>query len=135
MSENILCPFSKPIIGNWCHCQYANLEERCSGKMSCKQPADFLESCYELVNTLKDNSRFVLGLHDDHALLTHAQLMKIRCGGLKGMQRVLHCDDAIPEVRNVIDVATARFGTIREFPFTEIMPDIKQFSHRTTRGS
>jgi hypothetical protein len=131
MPNKILCPFSKPIIGGWCTCDYANLEERCSGKMSCKRSAELLSSCSELVNSLKENSRFVLGLHDDPDLLTHAQLMKIRCGGLLGMQRVLELGDHKPDVRTVIDKVNERFESVDSFPFNEIMPDIKHFSHRS----
>jgi len=60
--KDTLCPFSKPIIGNWCQCKLANLEERCAGKMICKQSDEHLATCHELVNIFKEKSRFVLAL-------------------------------------------------------------------------
>lgn len=131
MNDNALCPFSKPIIGNWCRCTQAVLSERCSGKMVCGRAADYRDSCVALVALFKDNSRFVLGLGSDDVELTHAQLMKIRCGGLLGMQRVLRLEtDTPPAVRNVIAAAEARYGDVASFPFGEIVRDIKAFSHR-----
>ena len=131
MNGNSLCPFSKPIIGNWCQCPYASLADRCSGKMFCARAADYQESCAALVEMLKEKSRFVLGLGQDVGDLTHAQLMKIRCGGLLGMQRVLKMETgAPPAVREVLAAAESQYGDVSSFPFSEIVRDIKAFRHR-----
>jgi hypothetical protein len=130
MNDDTLCPFSKPIIGNWCRCPHARLAERCSGKMDCSRADDYLDSCRALVELFKEKSRFILGLGTDETELTHAQLMKIRCGGLLGMQRVLKLEAAPPAVRDVIDAAQSCYGFIEAFPFSEIVPDIQAFSHR-----
>ena len=125
-----LCPFSKALIGDWCTCPYAIIAERCSGKMVCGREEDYLESCIGLSELLKDKSRFVLSVNSDDEL-THAQLMKVRIGGLLGMQRVLQgATEKLPEVRDVIDLAESRYATVTQFPFNEIMPDIRQFNHR-----
>lgn len=135
--KKTLCPFSKPIIGNWCQCQFANLDERCAGKMTCLEGEKYLDGCYQLVNTFKEKSLFVLGISQHEENLTHMQLMKIRCGGLIGMQRLLSPDNTsdriIPDVLQTIALAEQRFGSINEFPFNEIVRDIKEFSHRTKR--
>ena len=131
-----LCPFSKPIISNWCQCQHANLDERCAGKMSCLKADEYLAGCYELVDVFKEKSRFILGLSQHNEELTHMQLMKIRCGGLIGMQRVMsgQVDTTIPDVLNVICQAEVRYGDVLAFPFNEVVRDIKEFSHRKKRG-
>lgn len=131
MSNEKLCPFSKPLIGQWCRCPYARLADRCSGKMTCSREADYLESCQGLVEVIKKHSQFILGISDTHAELTHTQLMKIRCGGLQGMSRELGADQAeAPLVRAVIDQATAEYGNLNDFPFNKILKDIQSFSHR-----
>ena len=133
--KKTLCPFSKPIIGNWCQCQYANLDERCAGKMTCLKSEEYLAGCYELVELFKEKSHFVLGItqHDD--ALTHMQLMKIRCGGLIGMQRVLTNNTATPpDVLETMSEAEQRYGSVTEFPFSEIVRDIKEFSHRKKKS-
>jgi len=131
--KNTLCPFSKPIIGNWCSCKHANLDERCAGKMTCLEAEQFMPGCRNLVDIFKENSRFVLGIgqHDDE--LTHMQLMKIRCGGLRGMQRLLSGNNNTPEVLDIIALAKTRYSDIENFPFNEIVRDIKDFCHRKKR--
>ena len=130
MSKTDLCPFSKPIIGGWCQCEYASLSERCSGKMACTASAEYLPDCLRLVELFRSSSRFVLGIADT-SQLTHSQLMKIRCGGLLGMQR--HMDqstDGAPSVTAMMELARQHYGELAEFPFSEILRDIQEFSHR-----
>ena len=126
-----LCPFSKPIIGNWCQCQYANLDERCAGKMTCLKSDQYLAGCYDLVDVLKEQSRFILGISHPEQELTHMQLMKIRCGGLIGMQKLLqHNTDDVPDVLEIMLKAEQTFGSLDEFPFSDIVREIKVFTHR-----
>ena len=126
-----LCPFSKPVLGKWCSCPYAKLADRCSGKMSCTRVDDLKASCHVLDDAFKINTRFILGMIDEEEELTHAQLMKIRCGGLIGMQRVLGFDPEQPvNVREVIDKTISNYGEIENFPYNEIVQDIKNFKHR-----
>lgn len=126
-----ICPFSKPILGKWCHCPHAKLADRCSGKMSCTRLDDLQESCLELDEAFKENTRFILGVKSENVELTHAHLMKIRCGGLLGMQRVLNIDSNQPlNVRDVIDKTIEDYGNIENFPYNEIVQDIKNFKHR-----
>ena len=79
--KKTLCPFSKPIIGNWCQCKYANFDDRCAGKMTCLKSDVYLADCYELVELFKENSLIVFGITQREAEITHMQLMQIRCGG------------------------------------------------------
>ena len=132
--KKTLCPFSKPIIGGWCQCQYANLDERCAGKMSCLQADQYIAGCYDLVDIFKEQSRFILGLGANENELTHMQLMKIRCGGLLGMQRVLSEVKEAPDVLVIMELAQLEYGELLAFPFNEIVRDIKIFSHRKKRN-
>jgi len=129
----MICPFSKPIVGRWCSCEFATIYERCSGKMTCKHEEMLLPECTQLVNLLIKNSRFIIGSNNGADELTHAQSMKIRCGGLIGMQRVLFDDDATPNVRKVISSTTKRYNQLSLFPYHEVITDIQHFSHRKKR--
>lgn len=127
-----LCPFSKPISSRWCSCPHATLMERCSSKMSCSSREDkFHIACNNLVKTLKKYSSFIVGINTHDAELTHAQSMKIRCGGILGMQRVLKLGVGSPPViPDVILASNKQFSEVANFPFNEIVQDIKSFSHR-----
>lgn len=130
MHPEKLCPFSKPLIGNWCRCEHARLAERCSGKMVCGEAGTCLDACTGLVDRLRDNARFVLGISETETDLTHAQSMKIRCGGLRGMQSVMQLSQDTPVVTAVIAAANTCYGSLEDFPFNEILQDIRAFSHR-----
>lgn len=128
---NELCPFSKAIIGKWCHCPHAKLVDRCSGKMTCTRVDDLQETCIELDEAFKVNTRFILGVKGDNAELTHAHLMKIRCGGLLGMQSVLKIESGqLVNIRDVIDQTIKDYRSIAGFPYNKIVQDIKNFKHR-----
>ena len=135
MSDETLCPFSKPIIGQWCQCPYAILAERCSGKMVCSRANDLLASCRQLSTLLHQRSLFVLGLKPSVEELTHAQSLKVRCGGLLGMQRVLQLNEERPNVPELISQAESRYASLDEFPYSEIVPDMRDFSHRAKSGA
>ena len=129
MNNKELCPFSKPILGKWCQCEHAKLTDRCSGKMICTRSQDLQQYCNQLDDAFKINTRFILGVNND--ILTHAQLMKIRCGGLLGMKRVLNLENnSLVDIREVINVAIKSFNEIEQFPFSDIIQDIKKFKHR-----
>lgn len=126
-----LCPFSKPIIGKWCRCQYAILSDRCAGKMHCYQPESHLPVCQQLVTLLENNSRFILGVTDQDEPLTHQQYMKIKCGGIRGMHRVLQQNhEELPTITDITDHIIKHYGSLSDFPYSEIVRDIATFSHR-----
>ena len=134
MNDDLLCPFSKPILGNWCQCRHAVAADRCAGKMYCTADSAARASCHALVDMLREKGRFVLGVDAASGLITHAQLMKLRCGGLRGMQRVLKNtpadSSAPPAVLELIALAEHCYGQLADFPFSEIVRDINAFSHR-----
>lgn len=89
------------------------------------------DTCVDLVAVLREKSRFVLGITDDGSEMTHTQLMKLRCGGLLGMQRVFNSDDEkLASIREIIAKTESVYGDVEKFPFSEIMRDIKEFNHR-----
>ena len=103
--------------------------------MTCLKEDEYIADCYKLVDTFKEKSRFVLGISQTDEL-THMQLMKIRCGGLLGMQRVLCKQESdIPDVLKIMQLAANQYGDISEFPFNEIVRDIQAFSHRKKKGN
>ena len=58
--------------------------------------------------------------------------MKIKCGGIQGMQRVLEANNiqSVPMVTEIINDTRDLYGSLEDFPFAEVMQDIKTFSHR-----
>lgn len=129
--EKHLCPFSKPILGKWCQCSNARLFDRCAGKMHCEQPDTDLKECQSLVKMLEKNSRFIIGVTDRVKPLTHQKMMKIKCGGILGMNRVLKdLDEDCPSILGVISEVKEQFVSFDAFPYGQIVRDISTFSVR-----
>lgn len=129
--DSLLCPFSKAILGQWCRCDFARLAERCSGKMICAHPGDHLATCLHLTALLKKNARFSLNLSNTDDQISHAQAMKIKCGGLQGMQRILEPGaEGIPSIVALVARAREDYGNLEEFPYGKIIRDIAGFNHR-----
>ncbi len=134
-NDERLCPFSKAIIGQWCCCKYARLSDpdRCAGKMHCQHPDNHLQTCRQLLADLEKNSRFILGVShtDSDKPLTHQQYMKIKCGGMEGMQRVLAQDtEQLPCITDIAAQIIIQYGSLAHFPYADIVRDIAGFSHR-----
>ncbi len=130
-SDTKLCPFSKPVIGKWCACKYARLTDRCAGKMDCQNPDNHLDTCHQLVAQLENNARFILGVSNKDQPLTHQQYMKIKCGGMEGMHRVLKLEtNELPLVTKISEYTIKQYGSLEDFPYGEIVRDIANFSHR-----
>lgn len=93
-----------------------------------------MSSCEELVEHLTLNSRFTINVTETNSELTHAQLMKIRCGGLQGIHRELGFEEqTIPDVPVLIMSMRQQYTDINSFPCQLILRDIKDFSHRKNK--
>jgi|GEM_PF-1590814 len=131
IKEQQLCPFSKAIIGKWLGCEHALLSDRCAGKMHCTQAKQLRPQCLGLVDELEKNARFVLSIKDPSQPLTHQQYMKIKCGGLCGMQRVLYpLQVNLPNIPQIMNGIRQQFGDFAHFPYGEIIRDIAAFRLR-----
>jgi hypothetical protein len=102
--------------------------------MTCTQAIERRDTCLQLVQLLKENARFTLNLSDTDARMNHAQAMKIKCGGIQGMQRMLIPGSGkAPSIVDIIDQAREQYGSIDTFPYGEIIRDISSFSHRKAK--
>lgn len=131
-----LCPFSKPILGQWCACNHARVNDRCSGKMWCSRAEERRDDCLQLYQLLRQKARFTLNIRDTESEISHALAMKIKCGGLLGMQRLLEPDsEKRPDIVSIIDLTKHQYGDVQDFPYGNIVRDIAAFSHRKSKRS
>jgi hypothetical protein len=59
-------------------------------------------------------------MHDD-TVLTHAQEMRVQCGGLKGLQYVLDEDAEVDNVDALMESAVQKWGGLEEIPYSEVV--------------
>jgi hypothetical protein len=115
------CPFGKSILTRCVSCSLAekhNVAER--EVVACSDEAS-LELCVELHDALRHNFAFALHRRDTAEPLTHAQEMRVQCGGLKGLQYSLDESGDVSDVAGLVALAIQKFGELADFPYSLIV--------------
>lgn len=87
------------------------------------------QDCVALVSQLKKNARFALQLNTPNGLLTHGQEMKLKSGGLQGLQEQLR-NETSNDVHELLTHAVLEFGHIEKLPYTELVKAISRYKLR-----
>ncbi len=127
------CVFEKSVLTRRCHCS-------CSARfyladregISCN--AEQAHSrCQQLLPLMRENAKFVLKLTGTGDELPHAKEIKVQNGGLLGLQGILQSDapvDSVVDIASLVVQGIRTFGSIREFPFQDIVKSINRFEGR-----
>ena len=129
--DNIICPFAKTIISTRCACQHSTrycVAERVSAACdSTSASAD----CMTLVQLLRENARFALGMTDTSGSLTFGKELKILYGGLAGLQALITPGASDPgKVANIyalVGAAYKQYGTLGDIPYQHIVKSIAAY--------
>lgn len=124
------CPFDKAILAGCCACELAEkhyVAER--ETVVCTEDSACL-SCLKLHGLLRHNSAFALRQIHDEAPITHAQEMKLQCGGLLGLQQALDGADTVADVAGLVAAAQQKFGSLENFPYAQIVQSVASFKLR-----
>lgn len=87
-------------------------------------------SCIELVSLLKQNARFALKLAKHTSVLTHGQEMKLKCGGIQGLQQLLNKQASENDIHSLIKDVLSEYSTLTELPFPQIMRVVSEYRLR-----
>jgi hypothetical protein len=123
-SERI-CPFEKTVLTKCVYCSQVekhNLAER--EVVLCQDETNRIR-CASLYKLLRSNFSFALSVVHLDDQLTHAQEMRLQCGGLKGLQFVVDGSDEVVDVVRLLDLVEQRFVTLEQLPFQEIVQAAK----------
>lgn len=129
------CPFGKAILARCCACPLSGkraIAER--ETVNCSRAAA-REQCLALYKLLRGNSAFALKLVHADEPLTHAQKMKIQCGGLHGLQLALDDTDEVSDVAALVEAARGKFGSLEELPYSRIIQSVAAFQVRKPPGA
>lgn len=128
------CPFEKAILTSRCGCekfQRLNIAEReaaaCVSTCSQKQ-------CIELLEQLYKNARFALQQSDVNSPLAHAQMMRLQCGGLQGLQSMLKQTGNINNINGLVKYIFTNFDDLNKIPYQEIVQFISHYQVRKKRS-
>lgn len=127
------CSFEKAILTRVCDCELAgkiNLAER--EAVSCRS-AGACADCGALHALLRHNAMFTFKLIHEGPL-PHAKELKVQCGGLLGLQRVLEVEAAdqarVANVFGLVAAAQKKYGSLSELPYSEIVQSIAAYEGR-----
>ncbi|MCW8923069.1 MAG: hypothetical protein OQK69_05500 [Gammaproteobacteria bacterium] len=127
------CAFEKALTNNQCRCQLSQhfwLADR--EGYTCKSP-EMASKCHEILAKIRENSRFVLKMHEVDAPLPHNMEIRVQVGGLRGLRAVLGSDETgllISDIRSLIEQAEQQFENMDALPYSEIVQSIASFQTR-----
>ena len=131
------CPFEKAILSRRCECK--QVERTCIAEReaaSCKSSTAQV-NCVHLKKLLRESARFALKVTGTSSSLTHAKEMKLQCGGLSGLQRVVFPErrvaDQVDNIYGLVNAAKANFGSLEQLPYQIIVKSIVEFQGRRRR--
>jgi hypothetical protein len=133
-TDRYACPFGRAILARCCACSLSGrraIAER--EAVICTNPAAH-EQCERLYDLLYDNSQFALRRVNPDAPLTHAQNMKIQCGGLRGLQLLQDTTGQVADVATLVQASQHTFGSLDELPFSTIIQSVTAFQARKPHG-
>jgi len=131
------CVFEKALNSRRCFCSRMDrfyLADR--EGVGCKsEPAR--QRCGQLLETMRKNARFSLQLTRIAGPLPHNKEIKVQTGGLLGLQAIvkpaLGDSTSVQDIYDLISDAETSYGSLKDFPYTEIVKRIVRFEGRPRR--
>lgn len=146
------CAFEMALLAGACACRLAarrNIAER--EAVACSAPPARRE-CAALRELLRQKSAFALKLTQVQEPLPHALQMKVECGGLRGLRRVLAADGAaaaaqgqaspsagaqedgpVNDVHDLVRSCAEKFGGLANLPYSVIVQSVVAHQNRRRR--
>jgi hypothetical protein len=117
------CVFGKAMLAQSATCERA--ERRAEGEqlhVVCTSPVAHT-NCGTLAALLQERSRFALRLPAPGRPLMHAQALRLQCGGLAALHRVLG-DEGGRDAHRAVVAAQQRYGSLADLPWAELVASL-----------
>ena len=126
------CPFSTPLVTHQFGCAHAQEVVRRGGaEIDCTDAAAWTR-CERVFQQLKAAALPAFGVEDDLLSMPHSVRVKIQCGGLLGVQRLLTGPaNRVEDINQLLTAAETRFGMT--LPTAELTSDITAYQPRARR--
>jgi hypothetical protein len=123
LSESIErpCTFEKAVLARCVECKRSDrvlIAER--EAVNCRNQAS-LSRCISLHDHLRHSFAFALKNMHEHAVLSHAQEMRVQCGGLLGLQNVLNGQAEVENVDALLESVLQQWGELLALPYSEVV--------------
>ena len=131
------CAFSHPLIGGQFGCENAEQVARRGGPDIACRAEKAHARCEQLFQRMKAAALPAFGVEDDLLSMPHSVLVKIQCGGLLGLQRLLDVAGAnVAEVKNIhalVGQAVQAHGSLGAVPYPAFVEDMTSFKLKRRR--
>lgn len=131
LANAVPCVFQNALLACHAECELAlrlTLAER--EVLACSRPTARV-NCETLSELLRERATFPLRLHPG-AAMTHATEMRLQCGGLLGLQKVLAATR--PDVHRMVLQAHGEYGSLVELPWARLVDSIVAWQARRRAG-
>lgn len=115
------CTFGKAVLARCVACSRSDRIQLAEREVVTCQNAPSLSRCISLHEQLRHNFSFALRKTSEQTVLSHAQEMRIQCGGLKGLHQVLHDDCEVADVDALLAAILMRWEDLADLPYSEVV--------------
>jgi len=115
------CPFAGSILHSCAACLRAERFQIAEREVVGCRESICHSRCNEFHAHLRRSFSFALGRLRIDGPLPHAQEMRVQCGGLKGLQRVLNGGTEVGNVDDLLENALRRWGGVDEIPYSDVV--------------
>jgi len=115
------CTFEKAILARCVECKRSEriqIAER--EAVACQNQAS-LSRCTSLHGHLRHGFAFALKNVREDAALSHAQEMRVQCGGLLGLQHVFNGNAEVGNADALLESVLQRWGELAALPYSEVV--------------
>ena len=125
------CAFEKALLSRCCNCELASRKNIAEREMVACSSAVSRQNCQTLRELLHANARFTLKLSHGGPL-PHAKELKVQCGGLIGLQRMVG-EQSIQNIHGLVVMAQEKYRGLECFPYSEIIQSVSAYEARRRR--
>lgn len=129
------CIFSKALVARAATCELAQRTCEQEGEqaiLSCTSP-DARARCGTLAVLLHEQARSALRLPPPGRPLIHVHALRLQCGGLMALQKVLLAPDG--DVHRMVTGAQERHGDLSELPWAALVTALAGWQPRARSGA
>ena len=115
------CSFEKAVLTRCVSCARSERMQIAERELVSCQTVASLSRCKELHLQLRRAFAFALGKPDVTVPLPHAQEKRVQCGGLQGIQYVLHDSSEVENVDALLVGTLQQWGVLADVPYSEVI--------------
>jgi hypothetical protein len=132
---SIRCQFEKALTNNKAKCSRSRHFWLADREGYACRSSESSAKCGELLQMLRENSRFIFKLQQADGKLPHNREIRVQAGGLTGIQTLCTPGqvDRIKDIHQLVEQAETEFGGLDKLPYSRIVQSISSYQGRKTR--